>query len=75
MAAPRDPARVVADIYDLADCLERADKELANFWNSLSPDREADMESILGTYDFLMVGKKVRAYADAWQGQLDAVQS
>lgn len=66
----RDPADTVEDIYQLADALSQTDKAL-DFWSHLSADREAALEAILGTYDFLMVGKAVRAFADAWQAELD----
>jgi len=71
------PTKLVEGLYALADLLADAERVLdgprgrGGIWRDLSPERADDVEKILGAYDFLMTSKAVRAYADAWQAELD----
>lgn len=75
---PVHPAKLVGGLYVLADLLIAADRVLdgtyghRGIWRDLPKDREAELEKMLGGFDFLMTSKAVREYADAWQAELDA---
>jgi len=77
----KHPANIVEAIYVLADLMLDASRVLEGtyahrgLWRDLTPEREAQLEAILGTFDFLMTSKAVREYADAWQAQLDTEEA
>ena len=72
------PAKAVEALYILADLLIDTDRTingtygLTGVWRSLTPERQAQFDAVIGDYDFLMTSRKIRAYADAWQAELDA---
>ncbi|HEY9219509.1 MAG TPA: hypothetical protein VIO94_15790 [Phenylobacterium sp.] len=76
--AGKHPAKIVDALYILTEQLDNAARVLegtyahAGLWRDLAPDRAAQLEAMLGGFDFLMTAKAVRAYADAWQAEIDA---
>lgn len=73
--------KLVEGLYGLADLMIDASRTLEGtygnrgLWRDLPPDRADALEKMLGGFDFLMTSKAVRAYADAWQAQLDAEET
>jgi len=73
----KHPATIVENIYVLADKLLDASRVLEGtfghngLWRDLPPGRVDEFEKLLSG-DYLMTSKSVRAYADAWQAELDA---
>lgn len=74
------PAKLVDRLYILADLLIDADRVLdgtyghRGIWRDLPPERADALEKMLGGFDFLMTSKAVRAYADAWQAEIDTAE-
>lgn len=74
----KHPANIVEALYVFTEQLENAARVLegtyghAGLWRDLPPERADELEKMLGGFDFLMTAKSVRAYADAWQAEIDA---
>lgn len=72
----KHPANIVENIYLLADKLLDASRLLegtfghAGLWRDLPANRVDEFEKLLSG-DYLMTSKAIRAYADAWQAELD----
>jgi hypothetical protein len=73
----KHPAKLVETIYILSDLMLDASRVLEGtyghrgLWRDLPDARADELEKLIGGFDFLMTAKAVRAFADAWQGELD----
>lgn len=79
--AVNHPANICANVQLLADLLVDTSRLLEGtyghpgLWRDLPTERADELEKLLGGFDFLMTSKVVRAYADAWQAQLDTEEA
>ena len=68
------PYEIVARLYAMADLMEATDRAMTCVWGALQKSGHEDaVQAVMTDYDFLMRSRELRALADAWQDELDAV--
>lgn len=63
--------QIVALAYEYADALQKAERVANDLWHHLPPERRAAFDAV--DIDTSTAEQAIRAAADAWQEELDAL--